>query len=75
MSSTPASHAQGQIERRVRPLFQQMILALAFCHAKGVSNRNITLESLLLASPQNGSRLPLVKLWDFGCALPGDLNA
>ena len=53
----------------MRPLFQQLILALAFCHAKGVSNRSITLESLLLSSPQGKSRVPTVKLWDFGCAL------
>ena len=57
---------QGDVEARVRPLFQQLILALAFCHAKGVSNRSITLETILLGRPPaGGSRHPVLKLWDF----------
>ena len=54
------------MESKIRPLFQQLILALAFCHAKGVSNRSITLETILLGRPPaGGSRHPILKLWDF----------
>jgi serine/threonine-protein kinase SRK2 len=31
-----------------RPLFQQLILAVDYCHKKGVANRDIKLENLLL---------------------------
>ena len=46
-----------------RWFFQQLIFGLDYCHRKGVANRDIKLENVLLHS---GNRLPLVKLCDFG---------
>lgn len=46
-----------------RWFFQQLIFGLDYCHGKGVANRDIKLENVLL---QTGTRLPLVKLCDFG---------
>ena len=67
---------QDDVESKVRPLFQQLILSLAFCHAKGVSNRSITLETILLGRPPpGGAKHPVLKLWDFECALPFGTDA
>ncbi|KXZ49463.1 hypothetical protein GPECTOR_21g689 [Gonium pectorale] len=46
----------------VRFIFQQLIIAVDFCHKKGKVNRDIKLANILL---QEG-HLPLVKLCDFG---------
>lgn len=50
-------------EEVARWIFQQLIFGLDYCHRKGVANRDIKLENVLL---QTGNRLPLVKLCDFG---------
>eukprot|EP00210_Caulerpa_lentillifera_P004256 g4060.t1 len=46
-----------------RWIFQQLIFGLDYCHRKGVANRDIKLENVLL---QAGNDRPLVKLCDFG---------
>ena len=46
-----------------RWIFQQLIFGLDYCHRRGVANRDVKLENVLL---QSGHRLPLVKLCDFG---------
>jgi serine/threonine-protein kinase SRK2 len=53
-------------EPLARFLFQQLVLALDFCHAKGVASRDIKLSNTLLALAPG--QLPLVKLADFGLA-------
>jgi serine/threonine protein kinase len=46
-----------------RWFFQQLILAVDYCHKKGVANRDIKLENTLLAASdvQHGSR-PVARL-------------
>ncbi|KAI8473311.1 MAG: serine carboxypeptidase S28-domain-containing protein [Monoraphidium minutum] len=51
-------------EALARFLFQQLVLALDFCHRKGKVSRDVKLANTLLALAQN--QLPLVKLCDFG---------
>lgn len=46
-----------------RWIFQQLIFGLDYCHKKGVANRDVKLENILL---QTGSKMPLAKLCDFG---------
>jgi serine/threonine-protein kinase SRK2 len=50
-------------EGEARWLFQQLILGLEYCHSRGVANRDLKLENLLLddAGPR-----PLLKMCDFG---------
>lgn len=50
-------------EDLARWIFQQLIFGLDYCHRRGVANRDVKLENVLL---QSGHRLPLVKLCDFG---------
>ncbi|GMH39462.1 hypothetical protein BSKO_07360 [Bryopsis sp. KO-2023] len=50
-------------ETLARWFFQQLILAVDYCHRKGVVNRDIKLENLLL---QNDQLFPQLKLCDFG---------
>lgn len=50
-------------EETARWFFQQLIFGLDYCHRKGVANRDIKLENVLLAK---GNKMPLVKLCDFG---------
>lgn len=52
----------GLVEEQARWFFQQLILAVDFCHKMGISNRDIKLENILLA----GDSQPLLKLADFG---------
>jgi serine/threonine-protein kinase SRK2 len=52
-------------EAAARWFFQQLIIALDFCHKKGVVNRDIKLENTLLQSVP-GLPLPLLKICDFG---------
>ena len=54
-----------------RLIFQQLMLALEFCHAKGIANRDLKMENLLLSSSTDTPlrQSPSVKLCDFGCAL------
>ena len=44
-------------------IFQQLILALDYCHRMGVANRDIKLENVLLGGDKNN---PIIKLTDFG---------
>lgn len=46
-----------------RWIFQQLIIAVDYCHRKGVSSRDIKCENILLHA---SGQLPLVKLCDFG---------
>ncbi|KAL6752911.1 kinase-like domain-containing protein [Haematococcus lacustris] len=52
------------IEGLARFIFQQLIIALDFCHRKGKVNRDIKLSNILLSIAEG--QLPLVKLCDFG---------
>lgn len=52
-------------EAAARWFFQQLIIALDFCHKKGVVNRDIKLENTLLQAVP-GLPLPLLKICDFG---------
>jgi serine/threonine-protein kinase SRK2 len=52
----------GLKEDSARWLFQQLILAVDFCHKMGVVNRDIKLENILLS----GKDKKMVKLSDFG---------
>jgi serine/threonine-protein kinase SRK2 len=49
-----------------RFLFQQLVLALDFCHRRGKVCRGVKLANTLLALAPG--QLPLVKLADFGLA-------
>jgi len=62
-------------ENKARWFFQQLILALDYCHKMNISNRDIKLENTLLHS-QGADRRPMVKLCDFGGApFPGTSDA
>jgi len=50
-------------ENEARGIFQQLILALDYCHRMGVANRDIKLENVLLGGDKNN---PIIKLTDFG---------
>jgi serine/threonine-protein kinase SRK2 len=56
------ARCRGLPEPDARWYFQQLALALDYCHRKGVANRDIKLENTLLADVHR----PLVKLADFG---------
>ena len=57
--------SNGLKESNARKFFQQLILAVDFCHRMGVTNRDIKLENLLLSQPSSSSST-LLKLSDFG---------
>lgn len=50
-------------EPLARWIFQQLILAVDYCHRKGIASRDIKCDNILLIQ---GQRLPIVKLSDFG---------
>lgn len=52
-------------EAAARWIFQQLIIAVDFCHRKGVVNRDIKLENVLLHEAP-GTSVPFVKIADFG---------
>eukprot|EP00798_Chlamydomonas_sp_ICE-L_P016247 gene16247-22422_t len=52
------------IEGLARFVFQQLALAVDFCHRKGKINRDIKLSNILLSIAEG--QLPLLKLCDFG---------
>ena len=58
--STPG---QGLPEDAARWFFQQLMLALEFCHELGIANRDIKLENSLLDIDKP---LPNIKICDFG---------
>lgn len=53
---------RGLLESDARWFFQQLVIALDYCHKMGVANRDIKLENTLL----DDSPRPLIKLCDFG---------
>lgn len=53
---------KGLSEEDARWFFQQIVIAIDYCHKLGVCSRDIKLENTLL----DGSPRPLVKLCDFG---------
>ena len=57
--------SRGLDESKARWFFQQLVLALDYCHKMNISNRDIKLENTLLHS-QGQDRRPMVKLCDFG---------
>ncbi|KAK9805164.1 hypothetical protein WJX72_003078 [[Myrmecia] bisecta] len=57
---------KGLRENMARWFFQQAVVALDFCHAMGIANRDIKLENCLLVSNPNAADWPLLKLCDFG---------
>jgi serine/threonine-protein kinase SRK2 len=50
---------------QARWFFQQLILAIDYCHRRGVANRDIKLENCLLQN-EEGLPHPLLKMCDFG---------
>jgi serine/threonine protein kinase len=54
-----------------RWFFQQLVLAMDYCHRKGVTNRDIKLDNLLL-QPLAGLPRPLLKVCDFGYSKQDD---
>eukprot|EP01026_Neomeris_dumetosa_P045188 TRINITY_DN3826_c1_g1_i1.p1 TRINITY_DN3826_c1_g1~~TRINITY_DN3826_c1_g1_i1.p1 ORF type:complete len:373 (-),score=56.07 TRINITY_DN3826_c1_g1_i1:667-1695(-) len=52
----------GLKEEEARWLFQQLMVAIDYCHKMEIVNRDIKLENTLL----DGSKRPLLKLCDFG---------
>uniref|UniRef100_A0A383V5F3 Protein kinase domain-containing protein n=1 Tax=Tetradesmus obliquus TaxID=3088 RepID=A0A383V5F3_TETOB len=56
-------------EDKARWLFQQLIFAVDYCHRKGVANRDIKLDNILLDSSSHGKRdWPILKICDWGYA-------
>ncbi|KAK9829253.1 hypothetical protein WJX72_004786 [[Myrmecia] bisecta] len=53
---------RGLPEADARWYFQQLIIAVDYCHRMGVANRDIKLENTLL----DGTTKPLIKICDFG---------
>jgi len=54
----------GEIsEACTRWLFQQLVMAMDYCHKMGLSNRDIKLENLLLS---DDGEFPILKICDFG---------
>ncbi|KAK9841023.1 hypothetical protein WJX81_006268 [Elliptochloris bilobata] len=55
-------HCRGLPEGDARWYFQQLVIAIDYCHRMGVANRDIKLENTLL----DDSERPLLKICDFG---------
>lgn len=72
---TLLQHVQRQKalpEPQARWLFQQLILALDYCHRIGVSNRDIKLDNILLDKSCRGRPdWPILKICDWGYARSG----
>jgi serine/threonine protein kinase len=54
---------EGLAEAVARTYFRQILLAVAYCHARGVAHRDIKLENLLLSADKT-----ICKVADFGMA-------
>jgi hypothetical protein len=63
-----ALRSHGLKEEHCRFFYQQIILALDYCHKMSISNRDIKLENTLLDSTKP-DRNPLIKLCDFGYSI------
>ncbi|KAK9812520.1 hypothetical protein WJX73_005534 [Symbiochloris irregularis] len=61
----------GLGEAEARWYFQQIIIAVDYCHKVGVANRDIKLENTLLSSPDQ----PVVKICDFGYSKDENLQS
>lgn len=72
---TLLQHVQKQRalpEHQARWLFQQLILAVDYCHSSGVSNRDIKLDNILLDKSMRGRPdWPILKVCDWGYARSG----
>ncbi|CAK0784789.1 hypothetical protein CVIRNUC_007993 [Coccomyxa viridis] len=53
-------------EAKAQWIFQQLIIGLDYCHRRGVANRDLKLENLLLDREGNTGIRPLLKICDFG---------
>ena len=51
-------------EAEARWLFQQLAVGLSYCHTRGVANRDLKLENLLLDKADAGK--PILRIADFG---------
>ncbi len=63
----PACRA-GLGESHARWFYQQVVLALDYCHKMSISIRDVKLENTLLDTDEEGRR-PLIKLCDFGYSI------
>ena len=63
----------GIDEDTARWLYQQLILAVDYCHKVHISSRDIKLENALLDSAEPGRR-PLLKLCDFSYSINEDAS-
>jgi len=72
---TLLEHVQRQRalpEAQARWLFQQLVLAVDYCHQIGISNRDIKLDNILLDKSIRGRPTwPIMKICDFGYARAG----
>lgn len=53
-------------EQQARWIFQQLIIGLDYCHSRGIANRDLKLENLLLDRDGHDGTRPLLKICDFG---------
>ncbi|GAB4823630.1 hypothetical protein N2152v2_010676 [Parachlorella kessleri] len=53
-------------ESDARWIFQQLIIGLQYCHERGVANRDLKLENLLLDRQCGPGGRPVLKICDFG---------
>ncbi|KAL6779047.1 SNRK2E [Auxenochlorella protothecoides x Auxenochlorella symbiontica] len=58
--------AQRLPEAEARRVFQQLVIGLDYCHTRGVANRDLKLENLLLSTPYGNGAAPSLKICDFG---------
>ncbi|PSC75745.1 sulfur stress regulator [Micractinium conductrix] len=64
----PGRRLAGQ---NARWLFQQLVIGLSYTHHRGVANRDLKLENLLLCSNDADALRPLLKIGDFGYSSRG----
>ena len=65
---TTSGGRAGLGESHARWFYQQVVLALDYCHKMGISIRDVKLENTLLDTDEVGRR-PLIKLCDFGYSI------